>query len=56
MSKISPQKEYLLSLLDTLGPLEEITITADREGKPNRFLVRRSQKIMVTEIEIRPVA
>jgi hypothetical protein len=54
--EISPQKQYLLDLLDSLAPLEEITITADRDGKPNRFLVRRSQKIMVTEIEIRPVA
>ena len=54
-NSMTTTKQYLLDLLDSLQPYETITITADKEGKPDRFLVQRSQKIMVSEIKIEPV-
>jgi len=53
---ISPQEEYIIKLLRSLSPYEEVRIVADKEGKPNRFLIIRSQKIMVSEIKIENVA
>ena len=52
----TPQEEYLIKLLRELKPYESIEITKDKEGKPSRFLVKRSQKIMVTEICIQEVS
>lgn len=52
---ISPQEEYLINLLRSLNPYERIEVTKDKEGKPDRFLIFRSQKIMVSEIEIREI-
>jgi hypothetical protein len=54
-SEYSPQEEYLLKLLRSLKPYERIEIVADKEGKPNRFLIIRSQKIMVSEIKIEAI-
>ena len=52
----SPQEQYLIDLLRSLKPYERVEITADKEGKPNRFLVIRSQKIIVSEIKIEAIA
>lgn len=53
---ISSQEEYLINLLREFKPFESILITKSQDGKPNRFLVKRSQQIMVNEMEIKPIA
>lgn len=53
--QLSPQEEYLINTLRSLKPFESVSITADKDGKPNRYLVKRSQQIMVSEIRIQEV-
>jgi hypothetical protein len=52
---LSKQEEYLISLLRELKPYEAVTINKDKDGKPNTYLVQRSQKIMVSELSINAV-
>lgn len=52
---ITPQEQYILDILKSLKPYERLEVTADKDGKPNRFLIHRSQKIMVSEIKITAV-
>jgi len=52
---LSPQEEYLIGLLRELKPYEEIIVTKDKDGHPDRFLVKLSQKIMCSEIGINAV-
>jgi hypothetical protein len=53
---ISPQEEYIIKLLRSLSPYEKIVILGDKEGRPNRFLIQREQKILIDEVIIRNVA
>ena len=52
---ISPQEEYIIKTIRQLKPYEALVIEADKDGKPNRFILRTSQTIMVTEIAITPI-
>lgn len=52
---LSKQEEYIINMLREAKPYEQITITKDKEGKMNTFLILRSQKIMVSEIMIQEV-
>lgn len=52
---ISPQEEYLLKVLREAKPYESVQITKDKDGKPDRYLIQRSQKIMVSEIRIEEI-
>lgn len=52
---VSPQEQYIINLLRELKPFEQISIVKDKEGKPDTFLIQRSQKIMVSQIKIQEV-
>lgn len=52
---ISEQDMYLLKLAHEAKPYEVIEIHKDKEGKPNTYLIKRSQKVMVSEILITEV-
>jgi hypothetical protein len=49
------QEEYIIKLLREAKPFEQITVTKDKNGVPDSFLVLRSQKIMITQLDIREV-
>lgn len=53
--ELTSQEKYLIELLRELKPFEKVEITKDKEGKPNCFLVKREQKILLTELLITPV-
>jgi len=53
--ELSPQEAWLISELRRANPFERLEITKDREGKPNRFLLHKSQKYMATEIRIEAI-
>lgn len=55
MIKLSPQEEYIIKILREAKPFEQITITKDKAGVPDSYLVLRSQKIMISQIDIREV-
>lgn len=55
ITTISPQEEYIIRILRDAKPFEQVTITKDKLGKPDTYLVMRSQKIMISEIEIKEV-
>jgi hypothetical protein len=53
---ISTQEEYIVKLLRSLSPYEKIIILGDKDGRPNKFLIQREQKILIDEVVIRNVA
>lgn len=55
MIELSKQEEYIINILREAKPYEQITITKDKNGQINTFLILRSQKIMVSEISINEV-
>lgn len=48
--ELSEQEKYIVLIMRELLPFEVIEIHKDKQGNPNSYLVKRSQKIMVTEI------
>jgi len=52
---LSKQEEYIINILREAKPYEQITITKDKSGQINTFLILRSQKIMVSELSINEV-
>jgi uncharacterized protein (DUF2249 family) len=46
-ARVTPGKRKILEQLDTLKPYEKMEITADKDGKPDTFLVFRSVKVVV---------
>lgn len=55
MIVLTPQEEYIIKILREAKPYEQITITKDKCGLPDTYLVLRSQKIMISQIEIKEV-
>lgn len=55
MIELTSQEEYIIKILREAKPFEQITITKDKGGLPDTYLVLRSQKIMVSQIEIKEV-
>lgn len=53
--QLSPQEEYLLNTLRDPVPYEMVIITKDKDGKPGRFHVVKTQTIVVTEMTINAV-
>lgn len=49
---LSEQEQFLINVLREAKPFERVEITKDPSGKPDRYLVHRSQKIVVSEISI----
>jgi hypothetical protein len=49
---LSASENYLIKLLRELKPYERIEITKDKDGKPDRYIVQREQKIIVNELTI----
>lgn len=41
---------YIIEVVQAFNPYEEITITKDKGGVPNQYLVHRSQKLLVNEV------
>lgn len=52
---ISKQEEYVINMLREAKPYEQITITKDKNGLPDTYLVLRSQKIMISQFKIQEV-
>ena len=46
---LTDNERYLVETLRSLRPFESITITADKMGKINNFLIGKSQKILLTD-------
>ena len=42
-------KQQIVNILDSLRPYEVLEIRVDNQGKPNYFLVTRTQKIVISE-------
>jgi len=52
MIDLSPQEEYIIKILRERRPHERIEIIKDQSGKPNTYLIHRSQKVVVNEVAI----
>lgn len=52
MITLTPSEQFILRALRDMKPYERIEITKDKDGKPDRYLVHREQKILVSEIKI----
>lgn len=46
---LTDNEQYILEVLRSLRPFEEIKITADKMGKVNNFIIIRTQKGMLTD-------
>lgn len=55
MTDLTEQEKIALEIIRELRPFEVIEIHKDKLGKADAYLVKRSQKIMVTTQEIRHV-
>jgi len=53
--EISKEEAYIIDILREAKPYEQITITKDKQGLPDTYLVMRSQKIMISQIKIEEV-
>lgn len=49
------QERYLIRVLREMKPYQSLVIEADKEGKPGRYLLRKSEAIMVSELSINPI-
>ncbi len=49
---ISPQEEYLIKLIREAKPYEVIEIHKDKDGRADSYLIKRSQKILVSQVAI----
>jgi hypothetical protein len=55
IQELSKQEEYIIKMLREARPYEQVTITKDKSGQPDTYLIIRSQKIMISQIDIREV-
>ncbi len=46
--KVTPGQRIIIEILSSLKPFERLEITADRDGKPDTYLIHRSSKGIVT--------
>lgn len=46
--EISPAEKLIIEELRNLKPFEQVIITADKEGKPNRFLINFQRKVIIS--------
>lgn len=54
--KISQNEWFIIQALRSLKPFERLEIVADKQGKVNNYLVHRSSKVVLTDINIYHVA
>lgn len=52
MNTLTDNEKTIVDILRSLQPFEEVTITADKMGKPNNFLIKRSRKAILTDAGI----
>jgi hypothetical protein len=45
---VSPSEKRIIEELRSLKPFEQVIITADKQGKPDRFLINYQRKIILT--------
>ena len=50
--ELTPQEEQLMADIRRLVPYEKLVIEKDKMGKPNMYLVQRSQKIIISEVGV----
>ena len=53
--ELSKQEEYIINMLREAKPYEQVTITKDKNGLPETYLILRSQKIMISQFKIQEV-
>lgn len=49
VKSISENESYIIQVIRSLKPFEQVVITADKMGKVNHFLLLRSSKILLTD-------
>lgn len=49
MTTLTDNEKTIVDILRSLQPFEEITVVADKAGKPNNFLIKRSRKAILTD-------
>ena len=47
--ELSENEKTIISILRDLKPYESVEIKKDRDGKPDYFLVKREQKVILTK-------
>lgn len=47
---LTDNEKWIIEMLRTLKPFEQIQIVADKNGKINNFIVIRSSKILLTDL------
>lgn len=52
MDQLTSNEKWIVETLRSLKPFETISITADKMGKINNFLVVRSQKVLLTDTQM----
>lgn len=49
MEQLTENERYIIQAIRSLEPFEKIIIEADKQGKPNQFLIQRSTAVMLTD-------
>lgn len=52
MNNLTDNEKILIDIIRSLLPFEEIIIIADKTGKPNNFLLKKSRKALITDTGI----
>ena len=51
IQSISSNEAYVLEMLRSLKPFEQLILTADKQGKVGQFLLIRSSKVILSDKE-----
>jgi hypothetical protein len=51
--QLTENEKEIISIIRELKPFEVVEIKKDREGKPDYYLVKREQKIILTTIIVK---
>lgn len=50
--QVTKAEKMILNLIREFKPFEKIEISKDKEGKPDTYLVHRSQKLIISSIVV----
>jgi len=53
--ELSIQEQQVIDMLREARPYEHILIVKDQLGRPNHYIVTRTQKIIVSEVKIEAI-
>lgn len=52
---LTEQEQYILAIIREARPYEVIQISKDQLGRPNHFIITRTQKLIVSKTKIEDV-